>query len=112
MIVKLLTEHHLEFLSLKGGCRGSSESTLVKMPRCWKSHATAHFYFAGCAAISNHTVGLPDQTSNLPASKPTVGSSSDSFKLSTSKPTEGSSSSSDASILSSNEPKVPDELIG
>ena len=30
MIVKLLTEHHLEFLSLKGGCTGSSESTLVK----------------------------------------------------------------------------------
>ena len=30
MMVKLLTEHHLEFLSLKGGCRGSSESTLVK----------------------------------------------------------------------------------
>ena len=27
MIVKLLTEHHLEFLSLKGGCRGSSEYT-------------------------------------------------------------------------------------
>ena len=24
MIVKLLAEHHLEFLSLKGGCRGSS----------------------------------------------------------------------------------------
>ena len=33
MIVKLLTEHHLEFLSLKGGCRGSSESTLVKMSK-------------------------------------------------------------------------------
>ena len=31
MIVKLLTEHHLEFLSLKGGYRGSSESTLVKL---------------------------------------------------------------------------------
>ena len=31
MIVKLLTEHHLEFLTLNGGCRGSSESTLVKM---------------------------------------------------------------------------------
>ena len=31
MIVKLLTEHHLEFLSFKGGCRGSSESTLVKI---------------------------------------------------------------------------------
>ena len=41
MSVKLLTEHHLEFLSLKGGCTGSSESTIVKMPHCWKSHATA-----------------------------------------------------------------------
>ena len=41
MIVKLLTEHHLEFQSLKGGCRGSSESTLVKMPHCWKSQAVA-----------------------------------------------------------------------
>ena len=42
MSVKLLTEHHLEFLSLKGDCRGSSESTLVKMSNCWKSHAAAH----------------------------------------------------------------------
>ena len=41
MIVKLVTEHHLEFLSLKGDCRGSSESTLVKTPHCWKSHAAA-----------------------------------------------------------------------
>ena len=41
MIVGLLTEHHLEFLSLKGGCRGSSESALVKMSNCWKSHAAA-----------------------------------------------------------------------
>ena len=38
MSVKLLTEHHLEFLSLKGGCTGSSKSTPVKMPHCWKSH--------------------------------------------------------------------------
>ena len=30
MIVKLLTEHHLEFLSLNGGCRGASQSTHVK----------------------------------------------------------------------------------
>ena len=43
MIVKLLTEHHLEYLSLKGGCRGSSESTHVKISHCWKSHALAHF---------------------------------------------------------------------
>ena len=28
--VKLLTEHNLEFLSFKGGCTGSSESTQVK----------------------------------------------------------------------------------
>ena len=42
MSVKLLTEHHLEFLSLKGGCAGMSESTLVKMPHCWKSHGMAH----------------------------------------------------------------------
>ena len=47
MTVKLLTEHHLEFLSLKGGCRGSSESTLVKISNCWKSHAAAHFIFIG-----------------------------------------------------------------
>ena len=54
MIVKLLTEHHLEFLSLKGGCRGSSESALVKMAHCWKSHAlaqisTTHIPLFSCA---------------------------------------------------------------
>ena len=42
MTVKLLTEHNLEFLSLKGGCTGSPESTLVKMSNGWKSHAAAH----------------------------------------------------------------------
>ena len=41
MSVKLLTQHHLEFLSVKWGCTGSSESTLVKMSNCWKSHAAA-----------------------------------------------------------------------
>ena len=46
MIVKLLTEHHLEFLSLKEGCRGSSESTLDKMSNCWKSHVGADFVFS------------------------------------------------------------------
>ena len=47
MTVKLLTEQHLEFLRLKGGNTGSSESTLVKMSRVsipkiatWKSHVT------------------------------------------------------------------------
>ena len=42
MIVKLLTEHRLELLSFKGGCKGSYESTHVKVPHCWKSHASAH----------------------------------------------------------------------
>ena len=50
MIYKLLTEHQLEFLSLKGGCTGSSESTLVKMPYCWKSHAAAHINPRPCHA--------------------------------------------------------------
>ena len=50
MIVKLLSEQHLEFLSIKGGFRGWSESTHVKMPQCLKSHVTAQlatvkFYF-------------------------------------------------------------------
>ena len=48
MIVKLLTEHHLEFLSLNGGCTGSSESTLVKMSYCWKSHTSAQMYVLFC----------------------------------------------------------------
>ena len=41
---KLLTEHLLEVLSLKGGCTGSHESALVKMPHCWKSHVTAQLF--------------------------------------------------------------------
>ena len=46
MIVKLLTEHHVEFLSLTGGCIGLSESTHVNMQHCWKSHAMAHLSFS------------------------------------------------------------------
>ena len=45
MSVKQLTEHHFEFLGLTGGCTGLSESTLVKMPHCWKSHVTAPLWF-------------------------------------------------------------------
>ena len=47
MVVKLLTEHHLEFLSLTGGCTGSSESTLVKMSHCWKSRDATQMCFWG-----------------------------------------------------------------
>ena len=42
MIVKLLTEHHLEYLSLKGDSTGSSESRHIKVPHCWKSRVMAH----------------------------------------------------------------------
>ena len=45
MTVKLLTEHHSEFLSFTGGCTGSSETTLVKMPHCWKSRVMAQLFF-------------------------------------------------------------------
>ena len=41
MNIKLLIEHRLEFLSLKGDCICFSESTLVKIPHCWKSHVLA-----------------------------------------------------------------------
>ena len=44
MSLLLLTEQCLEMLSLKGGCTGSYESTLVKMPHCWKSHVVAHLF--------------------------------------------------------------------
>ena len=47
MSVKLLTEHHLEFASLQEGCIGSSESTLVKIPYCWKSPVAAHMFWLG-----------------------------------------------------------------
>ena len=51
MIVKLLTELNLEFLSLTGGCRGSSESTHVKMQYCWKSRALAQILILVNAGI-------------------------------------------------------------
>ena len=54
MSVKLLTEHHLELLSLKDGCTGSSESILVKMPHCWKSHATAYLYISGDSDLAGY----------------------------------------------------------
>ena len=53
---KLLTVLHFEFLSLKGGCTGSHESTPVKMPHCWKSYVMAHIHiemFTSCLYIFN-----------------------------------------------------------
>ena len=53
MIVKLLTDHHLKFLCIKGGCRGSSESTLVKMSNCWKSHTVTICILTGSFSSSS-----------------------------------------------------------
>ena len=52
MSFKLLTEHHLEFLSLTGGCTGSCESTIVKMPLCWKSNVTAQMVYTHIRQLS------------------------------------------------------------
>ena len=52
--VQLLTEDNLESRSLKGGCTGSSESTLVKMPNCWKSHSIAHSVLTLSASSCNN----------------------------------------------------------
>ena len=43
----LLTEHHLEFLSLKGGCTVSSESFHIKMSYCWKSCHGSYVIYHG-----------------------------------------------------------------
>ena len=48
MSIELLTEHHLQFLSIKGDCTGSSESTLVKMSHCWKSRDAAQRMMIYC----------------------------------------------------------------
>ena len=66
MSVQLLTEHHLEFLSLKGGCTGSSESTLVKNAtlleiECRGSNLIKYadsffFHFQGGVLVDSFTV--------------------------------------------------------
>ena len=58
MSVMLLTEHHLEFLSLKGGCTGSSVSTLVKMKHCWKSLGNLFDESEAQAETINNKIGL------------------------------------------------------
>ena len=68
MIVKLLTEHHLEFLSLKGGCTGSRLS--LHMSKCHNVGNLMHWlisYFAdvdeceqgtsACDSLCQNTIG-------------------------------------------------------
>ena len=44
MIVKLLTEHHLEFLSLNEAAEARPSLHMSKWPHCCKSHAKAHIF--------------------------------------------------------------------
>ena len=65
MSFKLLTEHNLECLSLKRGCTGSSESPLVKIPHCWKSHITAQlFLFSDSHCMYNNSVHKTGESFN------------------------------------------------
>ena len=73
MIVKLLTEHHLEFLSLKGGCRGSSDSTHVKMPHCWKSRALAQIFILQSMLVPYLESGLWNWTAEMLRNSYTMG---------------------------------------
>ena len=73
MLVKLLAEHYLEILSLKGGYTGSSESTLVKMPHCWKSRAAAQScYLVSITLISFSSAGYGQRTTS-PTARSLVG---------------------------------------
>ena len=60
MTVKLLTERHSEFLSLKGDCIGLSESTLVKMSHCWKSCVTAQMLALSFVSVLRIPVSLSE----------------------------------------------------
>ena len=74
MSVKLLIEHNLEFRSLEGGCIGSTESTLVKMPHFWKSRVAAQLllivlalliYFSSSMSIQAMILQKTQQTGKL-----------------------------------------------
>ena len=58
MNIKLLTKEHLEFLGLKGGYTAWSESTVVKMPHCWKSYVTAQLSYQTIRAAALKLVEL------------------------------------------------------
>ena len=68
MSVKLLNEHNLEFLGLTGDCPGTSESALVKMQHCWKSHIQdlISFCYRLVTADRNETVDvIPSQSGRV-----------------------------------------------
>ena len=57
MTIKLPNAYNFEFLSLNGGCRGSSETTHVKITYCWKSHVKSKvLLFQVLAVYKNNTI--------------------------------------------------------
>ena len=63
MTVKLLTEQHLEFLNLTGGCTCSVEYIHVKMPHCKKSHVAAQLYSQSLVVLRTHRIAQRDKIS-------------------------------------------------
>ena len=56
MTLRVLTEHHSEFLSLNGGCTVSPDSTHVKTPHCSKSHYDDDKFFLECNTTYLHVI--------------------------------------------------------
>ena len=62
MTVKLLTEHHLELLSLKRGFTGSYQSTLVKMRHYCKSDVVAHIAVVTFSLVKKEDIAVAEDT--------------------------------------------------
>ena len=62
MTLRLLTELHLEFLSFKGDCRCSSESTLVKLGYCERVIVDGH----GCHTALHFGVKAKENQDKVP----------------------------------------------
>ena len=60
MTLRLLTEHHLKFINLKGGCTGSSVFTLVKIPQFLTSHVATYLLDFFCSNIQFHLLLSPN----------------------------------------------------
>ena len=66
MSVRLLTEHHLEFLSLKGGCIYLSESAHVKMPYIVGNHMSQLICsFGSETSIFVTSIATKEETGNF-----------------------------------------------
>ena len=72
MTVKLLTEQHFEFPSLKRSCTCSSDSTLVKMPHCWELHVAAQIILAKQKVSTSFKVSCSNEQPVPKECSPTV----------------------------------------